>query len=158
MKKFILLAILLICTNFHVYAKTSTEEHITGFIKELSSNNIKGTASRFFTESPHFIFGPRILTPKDSEQVEKVLSEIHDALAKKGYMNSEILNFEHIFRVGTCQLLRYYLNATPQKDCFWVTSAALIHWQTLQKAGKSYHGFPQNLKIIHDALLVKANT
>ncbi|QFT55729.1 hypothetical protein [Microbulbifer sp. THAF38] len=112
MKKFILLATLLICTNFHVYAKTSTEEHITGFIKEFSSNNIKGTASRFFTESPHFIFGPHILTPKDSEQVEKVLSEIHDALAKKGYMNSEIVSFETHFQsrsmsVTTILLKRY---------------------------------------------------
>ncbi|WP_226647901.1 YkuS family protein [Microbulbifer variabilis] len=112
MKKSILLAILLICTSFHVHAKTPIEEHITAFISEFSSNNIKGTASRFFTESPHFIFGPHILTPKNSKQVEKILSEIHDALAEKGYMNSEIVSFETHFQNGnmsvTTILLKRY--------------------------------------------------
>ncbi|WP_444924570.1 hypothetical protein ACJJH9_05495 [Microbulbifer sp. DLAB2-AF] len=112
MKRIIFLATLLMCTSFQSLAEPTVEEHITDFINKFSSNNIKGSASHFFTESPHFIFGPHILTPQDSAQVEEVLSKIRDGLAKRGYKNSEILEFKTFFQgenmsVTTILLKRY---------------------------------------------------
>ena len=97
MKTYLSLILILSSSSALADGDRSAENHIRNFIRDFSSKKINGVARNYFYRSPHFVFGPHILTPQNSAEVESVLSDIRSSLEEEGYVKSKIERVETQF-------------------------------------------------------------
>jgi hypothetical protein len=110
MKK-IFISLLLIIASMHAQGK-ELEKFIEGYLDDFANGKI---IDQYFVDSPHFIFGPHLVSPKSRSEAVEIVADIRSKLEKSGYVRSKVLKFKtkaeiDNYSLFTVQLRRYKKN------------------------------------------------
>ena len=88
--KYVYLYILIVLPNFAFADDSEMQKYLGEYLVSFSKSE---NLSHYFVETPHFIFGDHLMSPKSAVEASEFVLDIRSKLKEKSYENSEILKY-----------------------------------------------------------------